>query len=274
MSLVSFEGKTAVVTGGGSGIGQQVVWDMLELGGRVVAVDLDEEGLKTTESQTAHGGRLVVFVGDVSKPEDSAAMMEAAVDAFGGLDILVANAGVVGTFGSMLNVSAESVARTLRINVVGVFLGIRDAARIMKERGVGGSIVVTASVAGLRAGAGPVDYSASKAAVIGMVSAAASDLAPNSMGGPVIRVNAVAPGLVETGMTRPLFELARAKGSEDKIGQLNPCRRPGFTSDISSAVMFLASDQASSYVNGQVLAVDGGLSSSHPVVPPKLVSKL
>ena len=146
----------------------------------------------------------------------------------------------------------------LRINLLGPWLAIRAAVPHM---GKGGSIICTASVAGLRAGAGGVAYSASKAGVINLVQSTAQLLA-----GSGIRINAVAPGLVETGMTAPLFDAARARGREGRIGQLNPLRRSGDVTEIAEAVAFLASD-AASYVNGQVLPVDGGLSSSHPFAP-------
>jgi NAD(P)-dependent dehydrogenase (short-subunit alcohol dehydrogenase family) len=128
---------------------------------------------------------------------------------------------------------------------------------MMREKG-GGSIICTASVAGLRAGAGGPAYSASKAGVINLVAVAATQLA-----GANIRVNAICPGLIETGMTRQVFEWARSKGKEDRIGHLNPLKRGGVPDEIANAALFLASDE-SSYVNGQALVVDGGLSVSHP----------
>jgi NAD(P)-dependent dehydrogenase (short-subunit alcohol dehydrogenase family) len=129
----------------------------------------------------------------------------------------------------------------------------------MVEKGKG-SIVCTASVAGLKSGAGGVPYSASKAGVISLVQTAA-----NQLYGTGVRVNAICPGLIETGMTRPIFDHARARGTQGKIGQLNPLRRGGEAIEIAQVALFLASDEAS-YVNGQALAVDGGLSSSLPVV--------
>jgi NAD(P)-dependent dehydrogenase (short-subunit alcohol dehydrogenase family) len=119
-------------------------------------------------------------------------------------------------------------------------------------------------VAGIRSGAGGMPYSASKAGVISIVQTGA-----NQLGGTGVRINAVCPGLTETGMTQPMFDMARARGSEGKIGQLNPLRRAAGPQEIAEVALFLASD-ASSYVNGQAIAVDGGLSSSHPVVPGKL----
>jgi NAD(P)-dependent dehydrogenase (short-subunit alcohol dehydrogenase family) len=122
-----------------------------------------------------------------------------------------------------------------------------------------GSIICTASVAGLRSGAGPAPYSASKAGVISLVQTSA-----NFLTGTGVRVNAICPGLIETGMTKPIFDYARARGSEDRIGQLNPLKRYGQPDEIAHMALFLASDDAS-YVNGQAIAVDGGLSSSLPV---------
>jgi NAD(P)-dependent dehydrogenase (short-subunit alcohol dehydrogenase family) len=151
----------------------------------------------------------------------------------------------------------------LRVNLIGPFLALKHAAPVMRDAG-GGSIVCTASVAGLRSGAGPSAYSASKAGVINLVQTAAHQLV-----GSGVRVNAVCPGLIETGMTRPMFDMARAAGSDKKIGQLNPLRRAGQPDELANVVTFLMSDEAS-YVNGQAIAVDGGLSSSLPFVPGRM----
>jgi NAD(P)-dependent dehydrogenase (short-subunit alcohol dehydrogenase family) len=125
-----------------------------------------------------------------------------------------------------------------------------------------GSIILTASVAGLRANAGAAAYSASKAGVISLAQTGATALI-----GTGVRVNAICPGLIETGMTRPIFESARERGTQDKIGQLNPLQRAGAPEEIAAMALFLASDEAS-YVNGQAFAVDGGLSSTHPFTRP------
>lgn len=127
-----------------------------------------------------------------------------------------------------------------------------------------GSIIATASTAGLRSNAGPTDYSASKAAVISIVQTSAYQLA-----GSGIRCNALCPGIIETGMTSKLYEAARARGTEKKIGQLNPLMRGGLPDEVARVALFLASDEAS-YVNGQSWAVDGGLSAGHPFVPGKM----
>jgi len=178
---------------------------------------------------------------------------------FGGLDVCYANAGVSGGFVSLFDTTVELWTQVLNINLIGTFLTLKYAAQIMvkKKRG---SIICTASVAGLRSGAGGIPYSASKAGVMSLVQTAA-----NQLYGTGVRVNAICPGLIETGMTRPIFENARARGTDQKIGQLNPLRRAGAPNEIAYAALFLASDEAS-YVNGQALPVDGGLSSSLPVV--------
>lgn len=127
-----------------------------------------------------------------------------------------------------------------------------------------GSIIGTASVAGIRSNAGSTDYSASKAAVISLAQTISYQLA-----GTGVRMNAICPGVVETGMTAPMYDAARARGTDNKIGQLNPLRRGAHADEIARVALFLGSDE-SSYVNGQAWAVDGGLSAGHPFVPGKL----
>ena len=163
----------------------------------------------------------------------------------------------------MEELTAEDWTRILNVNLIGAFLTVKHAARAMVKQ-KRGSIICTASVAGLRSGAGGITYSASKAGVISLVQTTANQLA-----GTGVRVNAICPGLIETGMTKPLFDRARERGTEHKIGQLNPLRRYGRPEEIAGAALFLASDD-SSYVNGIALPVDGGLSSSLPIVPPKM----
>ena len=150
-----------------------------------------------------------------------------------------------------------------------VFLAAKYAAPAMGKTSAdkptpGGSIIGTASVAGIRSNAGSTPYSASKAAVVSLAQTLAYQLA-----GTGVRVNAVCPGLIETGMTAPVYQAARARGSEKKIGQLNPTKRGGHADEIARVALFLGSDE-SSYVNGQAWAVDGGLSAGHPYVPGRL----
>ncbi len=234
-------GKIAIVTGAGSGIGKASVELFRHEGATVVGADLK-------------GADMVCDAGDELSV---AALVETVVADHGGLDIFFANAGVSGGFDGIFDQDLAAWAEILRINLIGPFLAVKYAAPVMKARG-GGSIIATASVAGIRAGAGGPAYSASKAGVINLVKVAATQMV-----GANIRVNAICPGLIETGMTEFIFERAREKGQEDRIGHLNPLKRGGQPVEIANAALFLASDE-SSYVNGQAIAVDGGLSACHP----------
>jgi NAD(P)-dependent dehydrogenase (short-subunit alcohol dehydrogenase family) len=257
-------GKRAIVTGAASGIGRASAILFASEGARVLAVDLAEEGLEGTRAEIErHGGKCLIRRADVSDEETVRELVATCRRELGGLEVCYANAGVSGGLVPFFELSASEWERVLRVNLIGPFLAIKYAAPAMREVG-GGSIVCTASVAGLRSGAGGSAYSASKAGVISLVQTAANQLV-----GTNVRVNAVCPGLIETGMTRPMFELARERGSEKKIGQLNPLKRAGQPIEIARMALFLASDE-SSYVNGQAIAVDGGLSSSHPFVPGRL----
>jgi NAD(P)-dependent dehydrogenase (short-subunit alcohol dehydrogenase family) len=233
-------GKVAIVTGAASGIGKATVALFRSEGATVVGADVSE------------GADVRCDAGSEGEVRD---LIKKVVSEQGKLDIFFANAGVSGGFASIADQTAEDWAEILRINLIGPFLAIKHAAPRMKE---GGSIVCTASVAGLRSGAGGAAYSASKAGVINLVQAAAQQLS-----GSGIRVNAICPGLIETGMTKPIYDMARDRGQESRIGELNPLGRGGEPHEIANAALFLASDE-SSYVNGVALVVDGGLSSSHP----------
>lgn len=150
-----------------------------------------------------------------------------------------------------------------------VFLAAKYAAPAMmktssEKASASGSIIGTASVAGLRSNAGTTPYSASKAAVVSLAQSISYQLS-----GTGIRINAVCPGLIETGMTAPTFDSARARGTEKKLGQLNPLKRAGIADEVARVVLFLGSDEAS-YVNGQAWAVDGGLSAGLPYVIGKM----
>ena len=256
------ERKSAVITGAASGIGRATSLLFAQHGAKLIVVDRSPDVQATADAVNQAGGRAVAMVKDVSKEADVEAFIQAAVLEFGGLDIVYANAGVSGGLPRFDELTAADWMNILSINLIGPFLAIKYAARVMQPAGKG-SIICTASVAGLRSGAGGPPYSASKAGVISLVQTSA-----NQFAGSGIRINAICPGLIETGMTQPIFERARAHGSEARIGQLNPLRRYGVASEIAHAALFLASDDAS-YVNGQALAVDGGLSSSLPIIPPK-----
>lgn len=184
-------------------------------------------------------------------------------------DIFFANAGITVTQSSVLESSSEDFMRTMKINSLSVFLAVKHGARGMLQTSSakpypGGSIVGVASSAGMRSNAGATDYSASKAAVISIMQTTAFQLS-----GTGIRCNAICPGIIETGMTAPMYEMARARGSENKIGQLNPLMRGGVADEVARVALFLGSDEAS-YVNGQAWAVCGGLTAGHPFVPGKI----
>ncbi len=252
--------RVALVTGAASGIGRASAKLFASEGAKVVVFDRAPAIEETAEAIRAAGGEAIALTGDAGDEADVAKAVQTALEKFGGLDICYANAGVATmSLDPPLEQTGEQWLALLRINLVGPYLAIKHASKPMREKGKG-SIICTASVAGLRSGAGGPAYSASKAGVINLVQTTAQLLS-----GTGVRVNAICPGLIETGMTKPVFDRARAKGVEDRIGQLNPLKRAGVPEEIAGAALFLASDDAS-YVNGQAIVVDGGLSSSHPIV--------
>jgi NAD(P)-dependent dehydrogenase (short-subunit alcohol dehydrogenase family) len=252
---MKLQGKVAIVTGAGSGIGRAAAGLFVAEGARVIAADLSE-AVDQTAAEIGNGA--VAVRCDAGQDEDVAHLVRDAVARFGGLDIMFANAGISGGLAGLFDQTAEDWQEILRVNLIGPFLAIKHAAPVIAERG-GGAIVCTASVAGLRSGAGGPAYSASKAGVINLVQTAAAQLV-----GTNVRVNAICPGLTETGMTQPIYDRARARGVGGLIGSLNPLGRGAEPEEIARAALFLASAEAS-YVNGHALVVDGGLSATHNV---------
>ncbi|GAA4721694.1 SDR family oxidoreductase [Sphingomonas lutea] len=236
------QGKIAIVTGAASGIGKATV-DLFR-----------NEGATVIGADAVKGADILADAGSETAVET---LIKNVVAKHGGLDIMFANAGVSGGFASIAEQTAEDWAEILRVNLIGPFLAIKYAAPFIHKRG-GGSIICTASVAGLRSGAGGAAYSASKAGVVNLVQTAAQQLSGSN-----IRVNAICPGLIETGMTKPIYDLARDRGKADRLGELNPMARGGEPIEIAQAALWLASND-SSYVNGSAITVDGGLASSHP----------
>lgn len=255
--------KSAIITGAAGGIGRASALLFAKEGARLVIADRDEAGLaETARLIRARGSLIETMVMDAGSEADVIALVEKAVASTGGLDIFYANAGITGGHAPLLEQSVETWQEVLRINLIGPFLAIKHAAPAMIARG-GGAILCTASVAGLRANAGESFYAASKAGVVSLVQTSA-----NALYGTKIRVNAICPGLIETGMTRFIFDHARDRGNEDRLGQFNPLGRAGQPEEIAATALFLASDEAS-YINGQAIAVDGGLTSTHPFTVPK-----
>ncbi len=254
--MALLNGKIAIITGAGSGIGRASAIRFAAEGARVV---LGDKSKAVHETASMIGDAAHAIEMDAGSEADIAKIVALAVQQFGGIDIAFANAGVVGDFSGIFDIDPVEWAELLRVNLIGPALMIKHAGKAMVEQGRGGSIILTASVAGLNSGAGPAGYSASKAGVINLAKVAAQQLTTSN-----VRVNAICPGLTETGMTKPVFDHAEAKGVTDKIGQLNPLKRAAQPNELANAALFLASD-LSSYVNGHAMVVDGGLASSHPV---------
>lgn len=257
-------GKRVIITGAGSGIGLAATRLFAAQGAQILAVDRDTGKLNGLSGAGVE--RVTPHQADCSLEVDVSGIVEAALARFGGLDVIFANAGISGGPVPFFEQTRDEWETILRTNLLGTFQLVQAGARAMIGQGRG-SIICTSSVAGLRANAAGSPYSASKAGVISLVQTTA-----NALAGSGLRVNAICPGLIETGMTRPLFDRARERGTTDRIGQLNPLRRPGLPEEVAATALFLASDE-SSYVNGQAIAVDGGLTSTLPIVPAKSESK-
>ncbi|WP_407494332.1 SDR family NAD(P)-dependent oxidoreductase [Pseudooceanicola sp. MF1-13] len=246
-----FEGKVAIVTGAGSGIGRATARRFANEGARVCLVDVNEAGLTDSLPDGDH----MTMACDVSDEAQVEAVVKAVMDKWGRIDAVANNAGIACSKEPITDNPMDVWTKVLGVNLIGVAHFIKHAGRVMCDQG-SGAIVNTASVAGIRSGAGGNAYSASKAGVINLTQTAACDL-----GGFGVRVNAVCPGLIETGMTKPIFDIARDKGKEEKLGSRCELRRYGRPEEIAAAICFLASDDAS-YITGQALPVDGGNTAS------------
>src|SRR6266446_6504073 len=239
------EGKSVIITGAGSGIGRAASLLFTREGAKLIAVDRTEGVKETVDQVKKAGGTAEAVTADAGSEKDVIAFIDKAVSAYGRLDVIWANAGVSGGLVPLAEQTVDHWQEVLRVNLIGPFLAIKHSMpHMIKQKS--GSIVCTASVAGLKAG------------VISLVQTTAY-----SLSGTGVRINAVCPGLIETGMTKPVFDRAKERGTQDKIGQLNPLKRAGQPHELAAMGLFLASDDAS-YVNGQAIPVDGGLTASMP----------
>ena len=250
------DGKVAIITGGASGIGEASASLFVEEGASVLIADVqDDKGWKLAEEL---GTRAEYLHADVSRESDVEVLMSRAVEAYGRLDCMFNNAGIAGPTGPIESVKVEGFNEAIGVLLRGVFLGIKHAAPVMKRQG-SGSIVNTASVAGLRTGYGNHIYSAAKAGVIQLTRSVAMELGESG-----VRVNCICPGFIPTPM------IGRARGlsideADQKLDTIRksftmaqPLRRPGDPTDIAEAALWLASDD-SSFINGHALVVDGGV---------------
>jgi len=251
------EGKSVIITGAGSGIGRAASLMFAKEGAKLIAVDRTDGVKETVDMVRKAAGTAEAVLADAGSEKDVIGYIDKALSAYGRLDAIWANAGISGGLVPLAEQTVEHWQEVLRVNLIGPFLAIKHSIPHMTKQGFG-SIVCTASVAGLKSGASGHPYGASKAGVISLV-----QITAYSLSGTGVRINAVCPGLIETGMTKPIFDRAKDRGSQDKIGQLNPLKRPGQPHEIAAMGLFLASDEAS-YVNGQAFPVDGGLTASMP----------
>jgi NAD(P)-dependent dehydrogenase (short-subunit alcohol dehydrogenase family) len=257
------DGKVAIVTGGASGIGRGLVERFVAEGARVVIADVETD---RGEALAASLGSAAVFRRtDVSDPEQVGALISGAVEKFGGLHVMVNNAGISSPLRKLLDDDLTDFHRVMGVNVLGVMAGTRDAARHMTEHG-GGSIINITSIGGIQAGGGVMIYRASKAAVIQFTKAAAIELAYHE-----IRVNAIAPGNIPTpilGKSGAGMDPEQLKQFEARIRETmredRPLKREGTPDDVAEAALYFATDR-SRYVTGTVLPVDGGTVAGKPI---------
>lgn len=250
-----FDGKIVIITGAGGAIGRATAIRLAAEGASLALVDLSEGGLNETCKLLPKSTKVETFNVDIANQDSVQACVAQVYKTFGCIDVLFNNAGIICATLPMGEQKLDNWKRVMEVNVYGTMM-FMDAVAPHMMAAKSGAIVNTASVAGIRGGAGGNAYSASKAAIINMTKTAACDF--GSYG---VRVNAICPGLVESNMTKPAFDYARAHDKEDRLGSRCELRRFGHASEIASVVAFLASDDAS-YITGQSLAVDGGNTAS------------
>lgn len=250
------DNKVAIITGGAGGIGLQAGRLFAQEGAKVLLVDLHENALKEAV-QTIGSDAVRYCAADVTQPDQTQRYVQAAVEQFGGVDILLANAGIEGEVQPITDYAIDTFDQVMAVNVRGVWLGLKYAAPEISKRG-GGSIVITSSVAGVRGAAGVSAYIASKHAVIGLMRTAALEMAAKK-----IRVNTVNPAPVDTRMMRSLekgFEPDDPGRAKEMVSAMVPLQRYADPVEVARIMLFLASDE-SSYCSGGVYMVDGGMTA-------------
>jgi NAD(P)-dependent dehydrogenase (short-subunit alcohol dehydrogenase family) len=250
---VLLENKLTVVTGAATGIGQATAKLFAREGAAVVIGDINEEGgAQTAADIVADGGKAWFFRCDVTEEDQVEGLMRTAAETMGGIDVIVNNAGVQRS-GQVTEFSVEEWDLLMRVNPRSCFLGVKYGVPYLLQRG-GGVIINVASLAGLKGGPGMTAYSASKGAIIAFTKALAPELGPQG-----IRVNAMCPGWIDTPFNQPAIDFMGGRAVQDKIvEQIVPLKRQGSPEEIASGMVFLASE-ASSYMTGQALVIDGGV---------------
>jgi NAD(P)-dependent dehydrogenase (short-subunit alcohol dehydrogenase family) len=251
---IRLDGKVAVVTGAAGVIGRATLRLLAGRGARIVAVDRRQEDLQAAIKGLPASAQALAVTADVTREDEVADYVRAAVDKFGTIDIFYNNAGIEGDIAPITKYSLETFRRVLDVNVVGVFLGLKHVLPVMLKQNKG-SIINTASIAGLIGSAEIAVYSASKHAVIGLTKTAALECVATG-----VRVNCVCPGQIDSRMLSTIIE-GRNPGNApvplERIVDRTPARRLGQPSEVASIVAFLASDEAS-FVSGSAYTVDGG----------------
>ena len=248
------DGKVAIVTGATGGIGEATAKLFLDEGASVMLVGRSAEKLKATRERLAVENMLADFVADAADEEATAAAVAATIEAFGGVDILMANAGTEGKFAPIESLTMSGFESVLRTNVIGVWLAMKYCVEPMKQRGRG-SIIAISSIAGMIAAPTMAPYIASKHAVFGLVKTAALELAASN-----IRVNAIGPGPIDNRMINSLasqFSPDDAAAGHDFIVSKIPMQRYGTNEEVANLALFLAGDE-STYCTGAIHMIDGG----------------
>ena len=256
--MQGLRGKVAVITGAGSGIGRALAEQLAQEGCALALADINAESLQSLAATLQGSGvRVTTHVLDVAKRAAVYAFADEVLALYGSAHLIINNAGVA-VSQTVAELTYDDFEWIMGINFWGMVYGTKAFLPHLLQNNEG-HIVNVSSIFGIIAVPTQAAYNASKFAVRGFTEALRQEVA-----GTGVRINAICPGLIETGMTKPTFDYAKAKEVTHKLGQLNPLRRAAQPEELANVALFLASDQAS-YVNGQAIAVDGGLTSSHPV---------